>query len=147
MFTELLKERDSINGTIPVQSLNGTYATSGAIDMSRGARCEIIGMLGTMVAGGNVTCILQETDNANGSSPTTIAMAGNTTGNMGSGSANTPFTLEINATQMTKRYLVFVLGEVSSKASIVGAVAVLTCARFGPINNCDITMASRTVVG
>ncbi len=134
MYTELLKERDSIAGT-PVypQSLNGASGTTGTVDMSKFNRVQFIGGIGTKTNGCVVSCYLQETNNSDGSSATNIASVAITAI---TNTANNGFTLEVFAGQLTKRYVVGVIN-VATAAATVMLIPVATEARFQPCNNND----------
>ena len=132
MFTQLLKERDSLPKPIFPQSLNGTSATTGPLDMSLFSRCQLIGSVGALGASGNTAAYLQESNEANGANATNVS--GGAIVNIAS--SNGAFTIEVNATQLTKRYVQGVIG-VSTTASLVCGFLVGTEGRYPPVNNND----------
>lgn len=101
-FTELLKEALSLNGAgIPAASHNGTTNT-GAIDMSKFGRAMFIIDVGTLGASGTLDGSLYESDFPNTAAPNNqIANSALTQITV----ANRRATIEVNATQMTRRYL------------------------------------------
>lgn len=143
MFTQLLKERDSIAAQ-PVfpQSINGASGTTGAVDMSLFARCQFLGFVGSLGGSATVDCRLMETNEAGGGNATNIANASITQ----ISTANRAFTIEVQAMQMTKRYLVGVI-TVGVAASVVGLFPIATEGRYPPVtNNDNNTVAQRVAV-
>lgn len=118
MYTALAKEQIALpalsGGLLPI-SINA-QDNSGTIDMSKFNRAHFVVSLGLGNAGGNVA--LQETNNANGATATTIVGA-----TYAYVANNSLFSLEARADQMTynRRYLkVNIIPDGAVIASIVG---------------------------
>lgn len=144
MFTQTLAERDSIAGApvYPV-SLNGASGTTGVIDMSKYARCQIIAMIGAAVENANVRMYLQQTNSADGGNTTNIS-GSNTT--LVTNTSNRSFAVEVQAPQMTARYLIGVIN-VTTAAAVVSLLPIATEGRFPPITDDDVnTVTERLVV-
>lgn len=143
MFTELLRERDSMpaNAVWP-QSINNTTATTGVVDMSLFHRVEFVGFIGAGTTG-TVRAYLQESSNSNGVGATNIA--GCIITNIVN-TANQAFTLECSAMQLTKRYVVGVIEENQAIAKTVALFPIGTMARFKPANNSDVAAMAQRVV-
>lgn len=142
MFTELVRERDGLNAAaIYPASLNNTNLTTGALDMSKFARCCLFGLAGAG-ATASVRAYLQETANSNGAGAVNISGAIIT--NIVN-TANQQFTVEVDATQLTKRYVVGVIEENSAIAKIVSGVLIGTDHRYGPANTSDSTSVNQRV--
>ena len=142
MFTELVKERDALPAT-PVwpQTVSSAFATTGTIDMTNYARCEVRGVVGALGAA-TVTAWLQSSANSAGTSPTTVS--GSTINAITT--ANKTFTIELQSSQLTERYLQGVIS-VASSTAIVAITAMGTCARYSPANTADAaSVAQRLVV-
>lgn len=135
MFTEALKERDSLNAAgIPPQSLNGT-ANSTAVDMSLFNRVQFLVYTG--VGAFSVNAALQQGNNANGSDAAAITNGAAASVN----SANAGFTLEIASNQLTGRYVRVQL--VTIGAVLVAAVPVATEPRYHPANSYDAAFVNQ----
>ena len=104
MFTELLKEALSLNGAcIPAASHNSVTNTGNpGIDMSKFGRAMFSINMGTLGNSGTLDASLYESDFSNGAAPNNIIA--NTTITQIT-AANKRVTVELNATQMTRRYL------------------------------------------
>lgn len=144
MYTELLKERDSIPA-LPVfpGSYNGANAASGFINMALFNRAEFFLMIGQQVAGASVVnAWLVESNFANGASPTNIASCAITA--LASSTVNTVCSLEVTAQQITKQFV----GCVANIASFGTNIAILpvgTDARYKPANNNDVANVAQRV--
>lgn len=137
MFTEQIKERDSFAGT-PVfpASVNGANNT-GTVDMSKFHRVFFLGSVGTLGGSATVDCKLQETNEVGGGNATDITNAAITQIN----TANSKFTLEIRADQVTKRYVRGVL-TIGTAASVACLFPIGTVARYKPANGNDVDSAN-----
>lgn len=138
-FTELIKERDSFAGTIQYnQAVNNATLTSGSVDMSKFNRCQFIVAVSSLLPGASVNAYLQESAYPNNFQPTNIVSPGsgaNPTLNSAITTANTCATLELNSTQMTKRYLSCVAGEYNVQGVGLSIIPYATDPRYPPQNS------------
>lgn len=141
MFTEQLKERDSIAGTpIHPASLNGAQ-NSGTVDMSKFNRVQFMGGVGTLGTNATIDARLEESDNSNGASGVNITGASITQIN----AANKHFTIEVRADQLSKRYVRCVV-TVGVAASVITCYPIGTAARNKPAtSNDDASVNERKV--
>lgn len=132
MFTQLLKERDSI-AALPVfpASMNGSQVT-GAVDASKFNRINFDVLVGTLGSGGSIQAYLCESVNSNGTGLTNIS--GGAITNIAT--ANCAATLEVSAMSLTKRYVYcgFIVNVI---ASIFSCTPRGTEGRFPPVNSND----------
>lgn len=139
MFTQTIKERDSFAGTpIVPQLLNTAGQTVGSIDASKFNRINWILGVGT-IGSGNVQMYAIESDNANMANATNITNAAITNVT----TANSVSTLELQAMQLTARYVSVVV--VATNAVVV-VLPQGTVGRFPPVNNNDVATVIQRVV-
>ncbi len=144
-FTETIREGVSIPGApvYPISTNNATR-TTGVVDMSKFNRVTFLGEIGAITALSSVRGYLQESDYANGASATNISGAIVT--NIVN-TANSAFTIEVNSTQLTKRYVVGVIEENATLAATIGMYPLATQPRYHPSNSNDVnTVLQRVVV-
>jgi len=101
-FTELLREAISINATSIHSASHNGVTNTGTIDMSLFGRAMFLGDVGTLGSSGTLDAAMYESDFANGAAPNNIIASSSITQIT---AANKTWTQEINATQMTRRYL------------------------------------------
>lgn len=137
-FCQLLRERDSLNGTAVIPaSLNGTVNT-GLVDMSRFNRVQFICAIGAVNS--NTTTLLQQCNNTNASDATTITNGTAAVVNQ----VNATWTLEVASNQLTARY---VRCQLTNTLAAVGTVIPLaTMARYDSANAYDGTQVNQRFV-
>lgn len=138
MFTQTIKERDSFAGTPIVPQLLNSTVTTGSIDSSVFNRLNFIGAIGT-IGSGSVQCYLQESANSNMAGATNIANAAITN----ISTPNTVFTIELQAMQLTQRYVAAVI---IAANTVVALFPQGTIGRFPPVNNNDVAAVNQRVV-
>jgi len=148
MYTELIKERDALPAlNVYAATLNNSSANTTVVDMSLFNRVNFFGLVSGGVAGNNLSINIQQTNNANGSSPTNLSLVTGITGTslaIANQTSCGSFSLEASATQFTARYALCNMTETSSKAVTVSCLAVATEARYKPANtNDNSTVISR----
>lgn len=143
IFTELAKEGISIpTNAVCSVTVNNTTAETGTVDMLNFNRVMALGILG---GGTNATvrAYLQESANSNGVGGTNIAGAIIT--NIVN-TANSMYTLEASAMQLTKRYVKCVVEENQAIAKVLSVVAFGLDPRFHPANGFDSNTVLQRVV-
>ncbi len=101
-WPELLREALGLNGApIHAASHNGVTNT-GCVDMSKFQRATFLGDVGTLGSSGTLDAACYESDYENGAAPNNIIANTSITQIT---AANKRWTQEVNATQMTRRYL------------------------------------------
>ena len=133
-FTALCKEKLGLPAT-PIHSAshNGTTNT-GTIDMSLFHRAMFLGDVGTLGASATLDASLFQSDNSNGTGATNIASSSIAQ----ISAANSTWTQEINATQLTKRYVLCSTVNAIA-ASVYGVYAIGVDPRNAPANTNDVS--------
>ena len=139
-FTEMGREQMSIAGE-PINCGVGGVPTgqknTGTVDMSKFHRCIFLINVGSHVAG-TVDGSIRETDESGGGNSTNIS--GSSLAQITS--ANVQASLEVNATQVTKRYILF--GGVVAGATVNMAVIPIGFqARNSPANVADVASVNQ----
>lgn len=143
MFTELIKERDSIVAQIPVQSVNNASVFSTVVDMSKFNRVEALLQLGAGTTG-TLNMAFYESDNANGAGNTLVTGAYLTPIVNGT---NQVAGVEVKQATLTKRYVVVALIESQVIAKTAGVTVRGTEARYHPCTDNDVnTVVQRVAV-
>ena len=142
MFTETLREALSIAAEeIDAASHNGVTNT-GFMDMSKFARAMFVGNVGTLGASGTLDCSLYESDYANGAAPNNL-VAGTAITQITA--ANKTWTTEVNATQLTRRYLGCYTNNLVA-ASVYSVIPVGAEPRDHPCNSNDVASVTQRLV-
>lgn len=145
--TELIQERESITPTtgVPVisQSLNNASASTGTVDMSKFNRVEFLGTVGALTSGAAITMYLQQTNNANGAGATNISGAAITSALVNA--ANLMFSIEVNAWELSARYVLGVINEGAGKACTLSCIPRATDPRYAPQSNDNTAIAVQRV--
>lgn len=143
MFTEQLKERDSIAAApIYPRTLNAATANTGAVDASKFNRIGFDLLVGTLTGAATVSASLYQTNESNGASSTQIS--GSAITNIST--TNRMATLEIMSAQLTARY-VYCSVTVNAEPGVVACLPTGTVGRYPPVNNNDVnTVTERLVV-
>lgn len=119
MFTELFKESIIIAAAPAYAASGNANLETGAVDMSRFNRVAFILHVGTIGDASNVNMYLQESDESDGANGTNITDAVLTSA---LNAANTEATIELQASQLTKRYVKAVADPGGANASIFGII-------------------------
>jgi hypothetical protein len=143
MYTEQLTQRLAIANAILPQTVNNATLTTGAVDLQQSKRAIFLLTIGTVAAGGSVSAKLQEsTDNSTFTdlAGTNLALTGLTT-------ASKISTLEVNYSQITKRYVRLSITETGSQNVLVCASALGDEGQHKPNNvNNGSQVATQNVV-
>lgn len=147
MFTQQLKERDSL-AAAPATKVAGTGAVNtGLVDMSRFHRVQFLVCLASLAGDATLDAKLQQGDQSDGSDMADISGAALTQYNPAGTATITDktFTLEVRADQLTKRYVrgVMTIGTSNSTAAII---PLATHCRYGPASGFDHTSAIERIV-
>jgi hypothetical protein len=119
MYTEQITQRLAIGNGIAPQVINNATLNTPGIDMQLSRRAFFQVSVGAVVAGGSLTCTLQEsTDNV-----TFTNLAGSNVSQAGLTTANKITTFEARAGQLTKRYLRLQVQETGSQNVNVAVAA------------------------
>lgn len=151
MFTETVTQRQALPNALLPQTLNNSYANTGAVDMSKSKRAFFELVIGANA--GSITASLQESaDNstwpANGSASSFTNSAGSSVQATGLTSASKVYTFEVRADQLTpgKRYVRLNVGEVNSAAVLVACTAIGEDAVQSPNNGSQGTQLTTQYV-
>lgn len=138
-FSELLYEQISIGNSLMASSLNSVQNT-GVLDMSKFHRCMFIGNCGTLGASATLDATLRETNESGGGNSTNIAGAQITQIT----AANKQWSLEVNATQLTKRYVICSITNAVA-ASVLCVIPLGCLPRNAPANSLDDSSVAQRV--
>jgi hypothetical protein len=112
MYTEQMTQALSLPAAVNPQTLNGTAANTGNIDMQKSRRALFVLEIGAVTAGGAITASLQESADgttwpANGTASPFSNSGGANTQLTGLSTGNKQYTFEVRAGQLTtgKRYV------------------------------------------
>ncbi len=135
-FTELIKERQALNGCVAPVNTNGQLNT-GTVDMSLYGRVQFIVIVKD--SGGNVNACIQQGNNANGSDAANTTVYTTTLLN----TANQFSTLELQygSPELTGRYVRCTA--VSTAATNIGFVGEAFDPRYHPIGTNDSSVNQR----